>query len=87
MLTIFPLPALKDNYIWTIHDQQFAVVVDPGEATPVHSYLNTHKLKLTAILCTHHHHDHTGGISELVQVYSSRYMGHSMKTFPASPTG
>ena len=82
MLTIFPLPALKDNYIWTIHDQQFAVVVDPGEATPVRSYLNTHKLKLTAILCTHHHHDHTGGISELVQVYNVPVYGPQHENVP-----
>jgi len=55
MLKIFPLPALKDNYIWIIHDHQFAVVVDPGDAAPVLKYLAVHQIKLAAILCTHHH--------------------------------
>ena len=82
MLTIFPLPAFQDNYIWMIHDQKFAVVVDPGEATPVRSYLTTHNLQLTAILCTHHHHDHTGGISELVQVYNVPVYGPLQENVP-----
>ncbi len=70
MLDIFPIPALRDNYIWTLHDGQHAVVVDPGEAAPVLSRLKTRQLKLAAILCTHHHGDHTGGISELLEVYN-----------------
>ena len=82
MLTIIPLPALKDNYIWIMHDRQHAVVVDPGDAAPVRSYLTAHKLKLTAILCTHHHHDHTGGISELVQVYNVPVYGPQHENIP-----
>jgi len=66
MLKILPLPALKDNYIWIIHNQQFAVVVDPGDAALVLEYLATHQLKLAAILCTHHHNDHVAGVSDLV---------------------
>ena len=82
MLTILPIPALKDNYIWLLHNRQHAVVVDPGDATPVRAYLNAHGLLLTAILCTHHHHDHTGGISELVQVYNVPVYGPQHENVP-----
>ena len=70
MLDITPIPALQDNYIWVLHDRQHAVVVDPGDAAPVRAYLDANKLKLAAILCTHHHNDHVGGICELAQVYN-----------------
>ncbi|MDO8413405.1 MAG: MBL fold metallo-hydrolase, partial [Gallionellaceae bacterium] len=70
MLTIIPIPALKDNYIWVLHDKHHAIVVDPGQAAPVLAYLEAHDLKLSAVLCTHHHNDHTGGVHELLQVYN-----------------
>ncbi len=82
MLTIIPIPALKDNYIWTLHDQHHAVVVDPGDAAPVLAYLNARKLKLTAILCTHHHNDHTGGVRKLVQVYNVPVYGPQHEDIP-----
>lgn len=67
MLEIVPLPAFKDNYIWTLRDRRAAAVVDPGEAGPVKDYLAREGLALAAILATHHHPDHTGGIAELVK--------------------
>jgi hydroxyacylglutathione hydrolase len=70
MPDIFPIPALRDNYIWALHNRQHAVVVDPGEAAPVLAWLQANQLKLAAILCTHHHGDHTGGIAELGEVYN-----------------
>ena len=82
MLDIIPLPALKDNYIWILHDQRHAVVVDPGEAAPVLAYLNAHHLKLLAILCTHHHKDHTAGICPLVQVYNVPVYGPQHEIIP-----
>ena len=66
MFEIVPLPAFKDNYIWTLRDARHAAVVDPGEARPVKDYLARESLELVAILATHHHPDHTGGIAELV---------------------
>lgn len=87
MLNIIPIPAFKDNYIWTLHDQRHAVVVDPGDAAPVLAYLSAHKLKLTAILCTHHHHDHTGGICELVQVYNVPVYGPQHEDIPCINLG
>jgi hydroxyacylglutathione hydrolase len=65
-LRIVPVRALKDNYVWTLRNETYAAVVDPGEARPVLDYLDRESLKLAAILATHHHPDHVGGIGELL---------------------
>jgi hydroxyacylglutathione hydrolase len=70
MFDITAIPALQDNYIWVLHDDRHAVVVDPGEATPVLAFLAAHHLHLDAILCTHRHADHIGGIAKLREVYN-----------------
>jgi hydroxyacylglutathione hydrolase len=70
MFEISAIPALQDNYIWAIHEDRHAAVVDPGEAAPVLAFLNAHSLQLDAILCTHRHADHTGGIARLREVYN-----------------
>lgn len=69
MIVITPLPAFNDNYIWMLLHLQnnCCAVVDPGTAQPVLTYLQQHHLSLCAILITHHHPDHTGGIAELTQ--------------------
>lgn len=64
-LNIIPIPAFNDNYIWMIHDNNHAIVVDPGTAEPVEAYLMQHQLTLVNILITHHHWDHVNGVSEL----------------------
>ena len=64
-MELLALPAFTDNYIWLLHDGSQALVVDPGEAAPVHAALDTHGLGLAAILVTHHHGDHVGGVDEL----------------------
>lgn len=64
-MNIIPLPAFRDNYIWLLHDDRHAVAVDPGDAAVVEAYLAQHGLTLCAVLITHHHHDHTGGLAEL----------------------
>lgn len=69
MFNIVPVSAFTDNYIWVIHDQYHAVVVDPGEAKPVLSFLQQKNLKLIAILNTHHHNDHVGGNLALLQQF------------------
>lgn len=65
MLRVAPVPAFNDNYLWVLHDGRSAAVVDPGDHRPVLDFLAAHQLTLTAILCTHHHGDHTGGIDAL----------------------
>jgi hydroxyacylglutathione hydrolase len=64
-MNLIALPAFSDNYIWMLHDGQRAVVVDPGESAPVIKALDSHGLELAAILVTHHHADHVGGVDEL----------------------
>ncbi len=70
-MEIDPISAFDDNYIWCLRnsDSNSAVVVDPGDATPVLSHLKKHDLKLSAILITHKHWDHIGGIQQLIEVY------------------
>ncbi len=70
MFDITAIPALQDNYIWAIHNDRHAAVVDPGEAAPVLAFLAAHHLRLDAILCTHRHNDHIGGIAKLREVYN-----------------
>ncbi|MBP7665238.1 MAG: hydroxyacylglutathione hydrolase [Burkholderiaceae bacterium] len=59
------LPAFTDNYIWMLHDDRQAIVVDPGDAAPVAAALDAQGLALAAILVTHHHPDHVGGVAAL----------------------
>jgi hydroxyacylglutathione hydrolase len=78
MLKISAIPALQDNYIWAIHGRSDKVaIVDPGEAKPVLAFLQQNGLQLGAILCTHRHRDHIGGIAGLRRVYNVPVYGRS----------
>ncbi len=62
------IPAFQDNYIWVLNDEQGkCIIVDPGEAAPVLKAIAENHWQPAAILLTHHHHDHVGGVKELVQ--------------------
>lgn len=64
-LEYVPVPAFADNYIWLVSNGRDAVAVDPGEAAPVRAYLAQRGWRLSAILLTHHHADHVGGVVQL----------------------
>ncbi|CAM2995285.1 hydroxyacylglutathione hydrolase (glyoxalase II) [Legionella steigerwaltii] len=72
-MTIFPIPAFSDNYIWAIIDKTEGLFdcVDPGDAEPVMQFAHANQLKLRTILLTHHHQDHIGGVSQLLKTYHS----------------
>ncbi|WP_233970521.1 hydroxyacylglutathione hydrolase [Pectobacterium versatile] len=69
-MNLISIPALQDNYIWLLSNKENrCVIVDPGEATQVLNALDQHSLFPEAILLTHHHNDHVGGVSELLKHY------------------
>ncbi len=69
------IPALKDNYVWILHNDCNAYIVDPGEAAPVIDFLQQQNLQPLAILITHRHADHIGGISEILQQFTLPVIG------------
>jgi hydroxyacylglutathione hydrolase len=66
MAEIIPIPAFADNYIWLLRDGEAGAIVDPGDAAPVLAWLDRAGVEPCAILATHHHGDHVGGIPALL---------------------
>ena len=83
-MNLLPLPAFQDNYLWLLHDGQQALVVDPGDPQPVLDALAQARLTLQAILVTHHHRDHTGGVAELVAATGARVVGPALESLPTA---
>lgn len=81
-MTLFPVPAFSDNYIWVLHDGRRALVVDPGEAADLSTWLDAHGLELDTILITHHHGDHTGGVEALRASTGARVVGPRNEPMP-----
>jgi hydroxyacylglutathione hydrolase len=75
MLKVLAVPAFQDNYLWLIHDGVHAAVVDPGDAAPILAALDAHQLSLVAILLTHHHADHVGGVPALLSRFKVPVFG------------
>lgn len=84
MLSAQGIPAFEDNYIWLIQGAQRPqiAIVDPGDATPVLDAIKANKLEPVAILITHHHWDHTGGIADLLAQYPMPVYGPAQETIP-----
>ena len=81
-MQLTPLPAFNDNYLWLWHDSTRAVVVDPGDGEVVMQALARSQLHLDAILVTHHHADHTGGVNLLRQATQALVYGPAGENIP-----
>lgn len=75
MMQVHPVPAFSDNYLWVIEDGTRAAVVDPGDDEPVQAFLEERGLALAAILATHHHGDHVGGLETLASRWKCEVFG------------
>jgi hydroxyacylglutathione hydrolase len=87
MLQVSPVRAFSDNYIWLIRapaDPGAAVVVDPGDDRPVEEALQQQGLRLGAILVTHHHADHVGGVGALVARHGAPVFGPAREKMPCA---
>lgn len=78
------IAVLTDNYVWALIDEatHHALIIDPGEATPVITFLKQHDLSLQAILITHHHWDHTNGIAEIIAQFPVSVYGPVSENIP-----
>ena len=84
MLHIEPVRAFNDNYLWVFNAEggTAACAVDPGAAAPVLAWLDAAGLQLAAILVTHHHGDHIGGIDTLLQRFNVPVYGPATPRIP-----
>lgn len=78
-LEILALPAFDDNYIWVLRNADTAVVVDPGDDAPVLDYLAKTRTRLCAVLVTHHHGDHVGGVADIVARHPAPVYGPALE--------
>ena len=81
-MTLHPVPAFNDNYIWVLHNGHRALVVDPGESAGVALWVEQAGLVLDTILITHHHPDHVGGVAELRDSTGARVIGPAHERLP-----
>jgi hydroxyacylglutathione hydrolase len=81
-MKLIPLPAFSDNYVWMLHDGREALVVDPGDATPVLQALQREGVELRSILVTHHHADHTAGVAALRDATGAQVWGPAKENIP-----
>ena len=83
-MDLIALPAFSDNLIWMLHDGADAIVVDPGAAAPVGDALRERGLRLAAILVTHHHADHVGGLKALAPLLDGPVFGPAREAMPVA---
>jgi hydroxyacylglutathione hydrolase len=87
MATIIPVRAFSDNYVWIVRDGGLAAVVDPGDAAPVLDYVENEGLSICAILATHHHRDHVGGVAAIVERFDAPVFGPARESIPSLTRG
>lgn len=79
VVEVIALPAFTDNYIWVLRHKGQVAVVDPGDARPVRDYLAKTGDNLCAVLITHHHPDHIGGIAEIIAHHPAPVYGPAIE--------
>jgi hydroxyacylglutathione hydrolase len=82
MAEIIPIPAVTDNYIWLLRHGDVGAIVDPGDAAPVIAFLERSGISPCAILATHHHGDHVGGIPALLDRWPVPVFGPAREKIP-----
>lgn len=71
-MNLISIPAFQDNYIWVLSENNGrCIIVDPGEAAPVLAAIKENQWQPEAILLTHHHQDHVGGVKQLREKFPS----------------
>jgi hydroxyacylglutathione hydrolase len=82
MLQIWPVPIFDDNYVWILERKgsNRVAVVDPGDGEPVIKALSGLDLEIAAVLITHHHGDHVGGLAELIRRYHPPVYGSATES-------
>jgi len=85
-MNLLALSAFTDNYIWMLHDGRQALVIDPGDATPVLEALASQRLSLAGILVTHHHSDHVDGLPALLPHLDGPVFGPASEPMPVPVT-
>ncbi len=85
MTDVLHARAFEDNYIWLIRGKSpdRVAIVDPGDAEPVLAALEKQRLTPAAILCTHHHGDHVGGVEDILKHYKVPVYGPARERIPA----
>ena len=69
-MNLISISAFQDNYIWVlVDDDRRCIIVDPGESAPILHAIKENGWQPEAILLTHHHHDHVGGVPDLLARY------------------
>jgi len=84
MIHARPVAVLGDNYVWILQGESTrgVVAVDPGDAPPIVRELERTGLELAAILLTHHHSDHVGGVAELLRSAPAPVYGPACEAIP-----
>jgi hydroxyacylglutathione hydrolase len=81
IMPVLALKAFEDNYIWVIQQTSHFICIDPGDSAPVLAFAEKQQLDLKAILITHHHADHIGGVKTLMNHFPK-----AVVYLPESPT-